>query len=90
MTDLQVQHEVELYHLNTFHVAARARYFTEITREAQLPALCQWLREHPVPHLLIGQASNILFREDFPGIVIEFKLKGIHLEAETDDYIEVA
>jgi UDP-N-acetylmuramate dehydrogenase len=87
---LRVQQDVELRHLNTFHVAARARHFTEITAAEQLPALCEWLRAHPMPHMLIGQASNILFRRDYPGLIIEFNLKGVHLEVEDEESFIIA
>jgi UDP-N-acetylmuramate dehydrogenase len=87
---LRIQQDVELRHLNTFHVAARARHFTEITAAEQLPALCSWLRQHPMPHMLIGQASNILFRQDYPGLIIEFNLKGVRVEAQDEEGVDIA
>jgi UDP-N-acetylmuramate dehydrogenase len=90
MTELSFQEGVDLRHLNTFHVSARARFFTEITAADQVPALCRWLAANPMPYMLIGQASNILFRQDYPGLIIEFNLKGIELLEENADSITVA
>lgn len=87
---LKLRRDVDLRHLNTFHVSARARYFTEISGAEQLPALCRWLQQHPMPYMLIGQASNILFRQDYPGLIIEFNLKGIRVEAETAEHVDIA
>ncbi|MDR0780979.1 MAG: UDP-N-acetylmuramate dehydrogenase [Pseudomonadales bacterium] len=87
---LRIQQNVDLHHLNTFRVAARARYFTQITAPEHVPALCAWLREHPMPHLLIGQASNILFRQDYPGLIIDFSLKGVRVETQSAAQVDVA
>jgi UDP-N-acetylmuramate dehydrogenase len=87
---LTVRENVDLRHLNTFHVAAHARFFVELTAHEQVPALCQWLAENTMPFMLIGQASNILFRQDYPGLIIEFNLKGVELVADKGDDVIVA
>ena len=90
MTELNLREQVDLHHLNTFHVAAQARYFVEITEAAQLPVLCRWLAAHPMPYMLIGQASNILFRQDYPGLIIELNIKGIRQLDSTGNTVRVA
>lgn len=86
---LAVQEHADLRHLNTFHVNAKARYLVSITATSQLQAVLQWQREHAIPFMLIGQGSNILFKADYPGLIIELHSKGIKVIDSTDAYVDV-
>lgn len=84
-----IHEHVELRHLNTFHVPARARYHARVNTLDELRAVLAWLRERDLPHLLLGQGSNVLFRQDYAGLVIELHLEGIELLREADDCVEL-
>lgn len=86
---LAIQEHTDLRHLNTFHVSAKARYLVSITATSQLQAVLQWQREHAIPFMLIGQGSNILFKADYPGLIIELHSKGIEVVNSTQDYVDV-
>jgi UDP-N-acetylmuramate dehydrogenase len=86
---LAIRHDVDLRHLNTFHVGARARYFVTITDVNQLQWVLQWQQQQQVPFMLIGQGSNILFKSDYPGLVIELHHRGVEVVAETADHVDV-
>jgi UDP-N-acetylmuramate dehydrogenase len=86
---MNIQENVDLHRYNTFHVAARARYFADITTLDELRAALAWVREHKVPFMLIGQGSNILFKQDYPGLIMELHIKGIRVVAETATHTDV-
>lgn len=86
---MHIQENVDLRHFNTFHVSARARWFVEITSIAELQDVLFWVRSRELPFMLIGQGSNILFKEDYPGLIIELNVKGITVAAETAEYVDV-
>lgn len=86
---LPISEHVDLRHLNTFHVPARARYHARVATLDELRAVLAWLREREVPYMLLGQGSNVLFRQDYEGLIIELHLEGIEILRETEDAIEL-
>ncbi|MES2624591.1 MAG: UDP-N-acetylmuramate dehydrogenase [Pseudomonadota bacterium] len=73
---MNIHENFDLKTFNTFHVSARSRYFADVTSLEQLQEVLSWSREHDVPFMLIGQGSNILFKQDYPGLIIELNIKG--------------
>lgn len=86
---MNILEDVDLRKYNTFHVSAHARYFADITSLEQLRATLAWVKERQLPYMLIGQGSNILFKQDYPGLVMELNIKGIRLVDETPEYADV-
>lgn len=86
---MNIQENVDLRRYNTFHVSARARYFADITTLDELRAALAWVREHRLQYMLIGQGSNILFKQDYPGLIMELNVKGIRVVAETATHVDV-
>lgn len=84
-----IREYAELRHLNTFHVSAKARWFAAVTSNAELQEVLAWARERQQMFMLIGQGSNILFRQDYPGLIIELHTRGITLVEETAEYADV-
>ncbi|MBL7138676.1 MAG: UDP-N-acetylmuramate dehydrogenase [Bacteroidales bacterium] len=74
---------------NTLGIEAKARYFAEIsTEEEAIPLLTSLQPEHQ-PVLILGDGSNILFTENFPGTVIRINTKGITITEEQDDSLSI-
>lgn len=86
---LAIREHADLRHLNTFHVSAKARWLVTITDVAQLQGVLAWQREQQIPFMLIGQGSNILFKQDYPGLIIELHHRGIRAVATTDTHVDV-
>lgn len=84
-----IREDVNLRNFNTFHVSAHARYFADVTSIAELNEALAFYRQHDMPFMLIGQGSNILFKTDYPGLIIELNIKGIELLAEDDEHYYV-
>jgi UDP-N-acetylmuramate dehydrogenase len=74
-----------LLEYNTFGLDVRTNYFFEFNSEDELIAVLQHklIRENPL--LVIGQGSNLLFLNDFDGVVLHSAIRGIHVLEETED-----
>lgn len=73
-----------LKNYNTFHVSAHARYFVNVTNLDWLREALDFAKSRNLPYLLIGQGSNLLFRNDYPGLIIEMNIRGKNLLAGDD------
>lgn len=63
----------------SFRVGGCADYFVSCTDRKELSGLLSFLTEEGVPHMLIGNGSNLLFRDSgYRGVII-------HLEGEFQD-----
>jgi UDP-N-acetylmuramate dehydrogenase len=74
---LQIQENVSLKNFNTFGIDVSAKYFVEIAHEDDLVELFmdpQWAK---TPRLVMGGGSNMLFKNDFDGLVIRVNIRGI-------------
>jgi len=78
--------------LNTFRVEARAGYLVTLDVLEDIPAFLVDERFNNLPRLILGGGSNILLRDDFPGVILHVALKGIELlgEDEAHRYLAVA
>ena len=74
---------------NTFGLDVLARYFTEVHSTDELQQVLSSFPPHQTPHLILGGGSNILFKGDYPGLVIKVSLKGIQVLEETEDHVFV-
>ncbi len=78
----QILESVSLKGLNTFGVEASARWFTEVNSEEDLFELFSDDQWKQAKRLIIGGGSNILFTQDFDGLVVRINIKGIRHEVK--------
>ncbi|MFC0308785.1 UDP-N-acetylmuramate dehydrogenase [Gallibacterium trehalosifermentans] len=69
------------YH--TFGIAAQAQQILQIDQVEELCQVWQEKQQQQIPLLLLGEGSNVLFVEDFAGVVLLNRLRGI--EYQQDD-----
>ena len=74
---MKIQKKKNLTSLNTFKVHATADFFAEITSEKELEEALDYASARSIPFEIIGGGSNILFAQDFKGMVIRIRNKGI-------------
>ncbi|MFM6954032.1 MAG: UDP-N-acetylmuramate dehydrogenase [Sphingobacteriaceae bacterium] len=74
---MYIQENYSLKAHNTFGVEVTARWFVAIEQECDLVDLFaqEWIK--PLPKLVLGGGSNMLFTQDFNGLVIWMANKGI-------------
>lgn len=80
---------VSLLPYNTFGIAVSARWFTTLDDLAALPALLESEPYRKGPVLWLGGGSNLLFTQDFPGLVIRVALRGQRVLQEDEHQVLV-
>lgn len=84
---IALEENKNLQALNTFGIAATARYFCCISSVDDLRELQQHTLYKTQPRLILGGGSNVLFCNNFDGLVVQCKLKGIHTVRESEETI---
>lgn len=75
----EFQSDVSLQNYNTLAVPARARYFVSLNDSSQLPEALAFALERDLSILVLGGGSNVVLREDFPGLVLHLNWRGREL-----------
>ncbi|TVQ91541.1 MAG: UDP-N-acetylmuramate dehydrogenase [Bacteroidetes bacterium] len=78
-----------LKHLNTFGINVKSELFYELIDINDLPALLKKVKSENLRYFILGGGSNVLFIDDFNGLVIRIALKGIELIDKNDKYVHV-
>ena len=80
---MEIRKNVSLKDLNTFGIAANARFFCEITTVEELKQALD-LREYP-EKIILGGGSNMLIVKDIEALVIHIGIKGIQVVEESGE-----
>lgn len=78
--------DFNLKEFNTLGINAKAKYCTQVEYEQDLEILFKEGKFND-RNLIVGEASNILFKSDFDGLVIMITTSGIKIVSETNDEI---
>lgn len=81
---IQIEENVSLKPYNTFGIDAKAAYLCKIHRVEELQELIQSSLYQSTKHYILGGGSNILFTQNYDGLIIKVELKGIEILSETD------
>jgi UDP-N-acetylmuramate dehydrogenase len=86
-----LEQNVSLRPYNTFGLDVQARYFARFASEAELRALLQLPEVQNAEKLILGGGSNLLFTQDFNGVVLKNEIRGLELltNEATDDTLPV-
>jgi UDP-N-acetylmuramate dehydrogenase len=76
----QLQENISLQSYNTFGIDVKARYFAEISDKQDLVELWSSAAFGDHKLLVLGGGSNLLFTEDFDGLVVKISIPGITAE----------
>jgi UDP-N-acetylmuramate dehydrogenase len=74
--------DINLKPYNTFGIAAKAKWFTELQTEEDALNFFKENNLAKTPHLILGGGSNILLTKDYDGHIIKNAIKGIEVTAE--------
>ena len=80
----QIQTGVSLKSHNSFHIDAKAAYWVDIHETPDLIRLMDTPIFQDQPHYILGGGSNTLFMQDFPGLIIKTRIRGISVLSEDD------
>jgi len=81
---LQIQENISLKPYNSFGIDVKAHFFAEIFSEDDLKELFQRDLVNSQKLFIIGGGSNVLFTQDYNGLVIKISIKGIKSEIIED------
>ena len=87
---MQVLENFSLKSLNTFGVEAIAARYVDIEQENDLKLLFSDDQLKNYPRLVLGGGSNVLFTNNFSGLVIHIKILGLRAEVQGDDILVTA
>ncbi len=87
MLTAQIQQNIDLRTLNTFGIQASARYFAALKDTTEFSTLMQLPEWQQLPKFILGGGSNVLFTQQFTGLIIKNEMMGIHRLAEDDDHV---
>jgi len=74
----------DLTQYNTMAVPVRAKGLSTVTSLEQLAEAIKEARKVSLPFIVLGEGSNTVFLEHYPGLVIVIALKGIDVVREDD------
>ncbi|TYP94969.1 UDP-N-acetylmuramate dehydrogenase [Fodinibius salinus] len=82
-----VETDVNLKPFNTLNISARARYFASIENTDQLKKILNHPGSFGLSIRIIGGGSNILFADDYDGLVLHIDIKGREVIDETEEHV---
>ncbi len=78
---MKIQKNINLKPYNTFGVSQRAAQFAEVQTVEDLEQALVFAEQQFLPVHILGEGSNTLFMQDYPGLIIHMACRGI----EQDD-----
>jgi UDP-N-acetylmuramate dehydrogenase len=81
--EIQVQQNVSLKHLCTYHVGGPARFFGDARIAQEIVGLRAFAHQNQIPYLILGAGSNILFADEgFPGLIIHNRMDKVSIDGD--------
>lgn len=84
---MRIEENYSLEKHNTFHLPVKTRWYMEYENEEELGRILRDEYFQECTSLHIGSGSNLLFLNDYNGIILHSVIKGMTITEETDDYV---
>ena len=84
---IKIKENINLKKYNTFQIDVTTRYFVETSTTEELQELVFLPEFINSNKIILGGGSNVLFSENFDGLVIKNNLKGIFIIEESDKHV---
>ncbi len=82
-----IKEKVDLSPYTTMGVTVKAEYLVECSTKDDLIAAIEFAQENNLEILVLGEGSNILFVNDFQGLIIVNRISGLEVVDENDDEV---
>ncbi|MBX0289234.1 UDP-N-acetylmuramate dehydrogenase [Hymenobacter sp. HSC-4F20] len=80
-----LEHHVSLRPYNTFGLDVKARLFARFTSVEELRTLLALPEVQAATKLVLGGGSNLLFTQDFDGVVLKNEIRGLDIISQDED-----
>jgi UDP-N-acetylmuramate dehydrogenase len=80
---MKLQENIALKQYHSFACEEIARFFTSVSTKEALMEAIKWTKENKQSYLILGSGTNILFTQQFNGLVIKMEFIGIQKIQET-------
>ena len=80
-----LEENVSLRPYNTFALDVQARYFARFASADELRELLKLPEVQTADKLILGGGSNLLFTQDFAGVVLKNEIRGLEIQSEDPD-----
>lgn len=80
-----LEHQVSLRPYNTFGLDVKARLFARFTSVEELRALLALPEVQTAEKLVLGGGSNLLFTQDFAGVVLKNEIRGLTIVSQDEE-----
>ena len=84
---MDIKNNISLKQFNTFGIDVKAKFLTSLEKEIEIKEVFNSQEFKNNPHIFLGGGSNILFVNDFEGIVVVNRLKGIEVLREDEENV---
>lgn len=86
---MRIEQNYSLEQHNTFHLPVKTRWFMEYESEEELEKILhdEYFQECLSTH--IGSGSNLLFINDYNGIILHSSIKGINVVGEDENHVVI-
>lgn len=82
-----IQTDIDLQSYNTLNIPARAKYFAAVSTESELKNVLAHAAEADLPVFILGGGSNILFANNYEGLIVRMNIQGKETIKEDDAHI---
>lgn len=86
---LPIQEDVSLQPFNTMAVPAQARYLIEIDSSRTAQHAIRFAKQNQLAMCVLGEGSNTLFTNDYPGLILLNRLRGLQVLEDSDQCVLV-
>jgi UDP-N-acetylmuramate dehydrogenase len=86
---MQISKDISLKNFHSFRVETKAKYLCIINNLNDLNNSIDFAKRNRIPYIFLGNGNNVLFVQEYEGLVIINNLKGINITSETNDSIQI-
>ena len=82
---MEIQQNVSLQAHSTMRLGGQAAYLCEVKNKTDIPTLVDWAKQRQLPILMIGDGSNIVWRDEgFGGLLLVNRIAGFEINNQTE------
>ncbi len=82
-----IKEDFELVRYNSFHIEARARYFTELTSVSDIHHFLSAEISSVSPRFVLGGGSNVLFTGNYNGVILHPAIRGLEIVGDDGKWV---